>query len=133
MSLKNLENLRKVTQVLYAQEHVKIAEVLAQEASIRAAMARLESQNQAGLTDEDTVDPMQLIGADLLWNTWQHQTRQRLNTELAQVMARKLQLLDRVRRAFGKDQAIQTLAREGAADLAAHQAKRDQARALGWT
>lgn len=133
MSVKKLEDLQKVTGVLYLEEQAKISKLLAKEESIRSALGRLDEQRKSGLDSGMGDDAMKMIGADLLWNAWQHSTRQRLNMELAQIRGQKLQLMGRVRLAFGRDQAIRKLVDEKKNDRVMQKRKRNEARNLGWT
>ena len=133
MSQDDLENLRNATQALYLEAHSKVARILAKEAAVRNGLARLEEQNRGAGEPTNGVDSMQMIGADLLWNAWQYQTRQRLNVELAQIRAQRMELMDGVRLAFGRDQAILTLVEQQKTELAEKQEKRNTARILGWT
>ncbi len=133
MKREKLDDLRKATQVRYLEEHAKIAKILTKESSITNALRRLDEQKQMGAKIASGDEAMKAIGADLLWNTWQHSTRQRLNMELAQVRAQKLELMSRVRLAFGRDQAIQKLVEQKKQESSDQKSKRNEARILGWT
>lgn len=99
----------KVTEALYMREFQKIRSILEEETTLRQKLAQLDTQiadNQTAIRNDHT---MKTVGADMLWQGWVTRTRRNLNTELAQVMARKLVAMDGVRQAFGRQQAVEKL------------------------
>lgn len=121
MNPRKIAQMADVTEAVYMNEFQKIKVILAREASLRNSLAELRNQRNAAGSQQ-----MQAIGADLVWQTWLERSVQQLNMELAQVMARKLELLDRVRKAFGRNEAVRQLAQKSAADQKKRRATRDQ-------
>jgi hypothetical protein len=54
---------------------------------------------------------MKALGADLLWEGWHTRAKRELNTELAQVTAKKLMAMDKLRKSFGRKTAIADMAK----------------------
>jgi hypothetical protein len=52
---------------------------------------------------------MQAIGADVIWQAWAGRARSQLNISLAQVLARKAQVMARIRKAFGRKRVAEQL------------------------
>lgn len=109
MSRKALNQISIVTEALFQREYQAIQKILKREASLRQSLAKLEAQSKDAESQyiEDCV--MKTIGADFLWQAWVSRTQRQLNIELAQVMAGKIETMTRVRKAFGRNEAIKTL------------------------
>jgi len=105
--MTDYRDLSKVTELLYARERQAAAAILEEEAAIRAQLARLDRMVAEARTGGDAA--YLALGADLHWKEWTGRTRQALNQDLARVMARKLQVLARLRRAFGRCDAVERL------------------------
>ena len=110
MRKKQLHQLAKVSRAQYLRELARIREILDRETALRGQLLRLAQQAERARRDHAADPAMQSLGADMAWQGWLGRSRRRLNTELAQVMARKLVAMDSVRNAFGREQAVQTLA-----------------------
>lgn len=114
--MEMLRQMAAVTEAQYLKEHAKIKPILDQEARLRGQLAKLDTQVKDARHMADTDVPMKALGADLLWEGWHIKTRRNLNAQLAQVTARKLMAMDRLRRTFGRKTAV--------ADMEAQEAKR---------
>lgn len=75
--------------------------------------------------------PMKALGADLLWEGWHLNTRRNLNMQLAQVTARKLMAMDRLRQTFGRKTAVGDMAKTEKRRLKTARAKSLEAQLLG--
>ena len=106
-----LPKLDAATQALYLREHAKVRDILEEESRIRAGLAKLDLQLQTARDTAQDDLSMRALGADVLWRAWEEKTRRAFNIELAQVMARKLQVMDQVKLAFGKKVAVEELAK----------------------
>lgn len=128
MKPEMLDQTVQVTDALYLREHEAIKEILAQEAEIRGQIARLDAQvAQAAATPQQT-HSVRMVGADILWRGWESKTRRQLHTQLAQVQARKLGAMDRLRQAFGRKDAMEKLQKlERAKRLQQRQTRRQDA------
>ncbi|WP_333683177.1 hypothetical protein [Pontibaca methylaminivorans] len=104
MTADRLRQLGAVTEALYMDEHRRIQEILAREAALQASISRLRAQS-SHYGDRQ----MQAIGADLAWEAWRDRSLRDLGMELAQVRAQKLAALDRLRGAFGRNEAVRQL------------------------
>lgn len=126
-----LPKLDAATQALYLREHAKVRDILEEESRIRAGLAKLDLQLQTARDTAQDDPSLRALGADVLWRAWEEKTRRALNMELAQVMARKLQVMDQVKLAFGKKVAVQELAKLDKRDRHARKEKLREARLLG--
>ncbi|KPD14317.1 hypothetical protein [Phaeobacter sp. 11ANDIMAR09] len=104
--LAMLEQMAAVTEAQYLKEHAKIKPILDHEARLRGQLTKLEAQVREARTEADGDMPMKALGADLLWEGWHLNTRRNLNMQLAQVTARKLMAMDRLRKTFGRKTAV---------------------------
>lgn len=110
MTDNKLDQMALVSEALYLEEFRKAREILAREAELRDALTQLKARRA-----QSSGPDMQAIGADILWQGWLDGTVRRLNMELAQVMARKLPVMDRLGKTFGRKEAVRQLARQDAA------------------
>lgn len=109
MSRDTLSQMNNVTEAIFQREFGAIRGILKEEADLRLSIAQLEAHSQAAKLDQIQDCVMQAIGADILWQAWVSQTRRQLNIELAQVMARKIEAMTHVRKAFGRKEAVKSL------------------------
>jgi hypothetical protein len=99
-----------VTAARLDQETARLRAVLAEEARLRAALARLDAQAEAARAlPEQAMSGLREIGADLSWQGWVGRSRAALNSELALALARKERAMPPLRRAFGKAEAARVL------------------------
>lgn len=108
MKQDRLRKLSQVTEALYQKEFAQVRDVLAQEARLRGALAKIREQSQSS-TNNPTDLAMQSSGADLVWRAWADQKRRALNTELAQLLAQKSGIMGAARRAFGRNEAMKAV------------------------
>ena len=109
MRLDGIDQMSEVMRALYDREFRAIAAILSEESELRGQLHRLTeqvSQNREACTNNHMI---QAVGAQLLWQGWTTRMHRRLNTELAQVMARKLVAMDRIRIAFGRQRAVEMM------------------------
>lgn len=110
MKKQMLDRMSQAADALYLREYERIRVVMAEEARIAAQLARLDAQ-LAGLRDRDAADhDYRSVGADILWQAWETRTRRALNQSLARARAKRLSMMDGLRLAFGRKQAIAELA-----------------------
>jgi hypothetical protein len=105
-----LQQMAAVTEAQYLREHAKIKPILDHEARLRGQLSKLEEQVSSARQDVDKDIPMKTLGADLLWQGWHTGARRNLNMQLAQVTARKLMAMDRLRKTFGRKTAVGDMA-----------------------
>ena len=102
-----LKDLGEVTEALYQVELARMQAVLREEARLRAAIARHAAHHEAnrGLIEADP-GGLRQIGGDILWLSWVGRNKAELQSELARVLGAKGQMIRKLRRAFGKSQAV---------------------------
>lgn len=100
--MSQLSVLKDITQALYHKEQAAIKTILAEESALRSELKKLDQQVREATGGMQSALPMQSIGADVIWLAWVGRTKTRLNIQLAQVLARKSRVMDKVRIAFGK-------------------------------
>ena len=113
MDKTQLAGLAQVTDALYLREFEKIKSILEEEARLLENLSRLDDQVRGNRDPDVTV---RSLGADLLWQGWEERTRRQLNMELAQVRARKLVMMEKVRTAFGRKQMIEDMMAQARSD-----------------
>lgn len=101
--------MSEVMRALYDKEFRAIGAILAEEAQLRSKLRRLDEQIVQNRVICNNSHMLQAVGAQLLWQGWTTRTGRQLNTELAQVVAKKLMAMDRVRVAFGRKHAIEMI------------------------
>lgn len=125
-----LRQMAAVTEAQYLKEHAKIKPILDQEARLRGQLNKLSEQVQAARAQVDQDVPMKALGADLLWQGWHIKARRDINSQLAQVTARKLMAMDRLRRTFGRKTAVAEMEKTEALRLKEAKAKALEQRLL---
>ncbi|MGI3213233.1 hypothetical protein ACROSR_19290 [Roseovarius tibetensis] len=97
-----------MTDALYQVESAQMHYLLQEESRLRRALARLDAQHAANRAlPESDLDGLRQIGGDMIWHGWVGRKRAELQTELARVLGRKGQMISKLRRAFGKAQAVE--------------------------
>jgi len=100
------DQLLRIARLRYLKDHHQVAAVLQEETRLRQALQNLDRQAREQC---ETGAAMQLVGADIVWQSWLDRSRRTLNMELAQLLGRKETVLDRVRQSFGRQTAIQSM------------------------
>lgn len=107
MTKERLQRLLPVAKAKYEAEYAQIKHLFVAEAQYRAQLARLSELDAEVRQQATTFGPMQMLGADVLFRKNLDRNRALLNSELAKVMALKLQAMGKVRKAFGRKHAIE--------------------------
>ncbi|MCE8517723.1 hypothetical protein KBY31_13450 [Ruegeria pomeroyi] len=107
-----LDQMTRVGEALYLREYERIRAVLEEEARITAQIARLDDQVLRIRTEGTGDHGYRSVGADILWQGWESRTRRQLNSELARARAKRLSMMDALKRAFGRKQAIAQIAQD---------------------
>ena len=111
MKQKMLDQMAAVTAAQYLREHARVKPILDEEARLRGQLTKLNAHVQATRSEADENHMMKALGADLLWEGWHTRAKRELNTELAQVTAKKLMAMDKLRKSFGRKTAIADMAK----------------------
>lgn len=130
MKQNKLAQMSQVTEAVYLAEFRKVQPLLQEETRLRGALARLKEQAECERTALASDMPMHAIGADLLWQAWLVRSRKQLNIELSQVLAKKSVVMERIRLAFGRRNAVQSMSARFTDDRAIAQRKKQFERLL---
>jgi hypothetical protein len=106
--MSQLLQLCQITAIAYEKELAAVQPLLDEEARIRSDIAKLDNR-VAEAQQRSDLGSMQAIGADVIWQAWAGRARSQLNLSLAQVLARKAQVMSRVRKAFGRKTVAEEL------------------------
>lgn len=109
MTDPELDDIQTIAALLYRRELARLAPVLRDEAQIRAALGHLDTMVAEARGADMT--SIALSGGDAVWTTWVERQRTGLQSDLARVLARKVQETAALRTAFGRVRALEDLAR----------------------
>jgi len=126
-----IEALERLTRALYERELATLAPISAEEARLKAALARLAGQTDGLQARMGTDLALGTVGADVAWLRWSGQARQRINGELSRLRVLRAHRIGTVRRAFGKHQVALALLDGSRIDAARRQDKARAERLLG--
>ena len=115
----DLDTLHTLTELKYQKSMAGLADILERENQLRGEIQQLRDQAYEAQALPASPHSMQNIGADVIWLRWVSQTTQKLNIELARVLARKETLLADHRRALGRKSVAGTLADDARRDAKA--------------
>lgn len=116
-----LDRLGALSGLQFRAAQSEMAALLRREARLRQNLAQLTESKHAHARAKRAPDDAALVaGADIRWQQWVDQRRATINGELAQVLVLKDGCLQRLRIAFGRDQAV--------AGLQKHHARTEQQR-----
>lgn len=116
--MSQIDHLCQVTALAYERELAAVQSILQEEAQIRADIAKLDRQVEEAHQRSD-LGSMRAIGADVIWQSWAGRARAQLNIRLAQVLARKAQVMTRVQTAFGRKTVADGLMKQDRTDAKA--------------
>ena len=123
MKLDKIDQMSEVMRALYDREFRLIAGILSEESALRAKLNQLDMQITANQDVKTNSHALNAVGAQIVWQAWTSRTKRQLNGELAQVMAKKLVAMDRVRVAFGRQRAVEMMMETKRKDLRKRRAK----------
>ncbi|CAN0584786.1 unnamed protein product [Ectocarpus sp. 12 AP-2014] len=130
MTRERLARLMPVARAKYEAEFASVRALLQAESHCRAQLARIEEMSKSVRDQSLEAGPMQLIGADVLFQKSIDKNRSELNRKLAQILAHKETAMIKVRTAFGRKHAIELAEARLAASAAHENEKRQRDRAL---
>jgi hypothetical protein len=107
--LKRMRALKLLTQTQLAGVQSQFASLSTKENRLRNNLAQLVKEKRQTAERSDHGDVARAAGADIRWHKWVDARRAIINTELAQVLGQKLECQQKLRRAFGKDQALDAI------------------------
>lgn len=107
--LEQLREIREIVQVAYDLAQKNLREILAAETIVRNELSRLNEIMVTARMEAQNSSEMQVIGADMVWQSWVGRTKTELNMKLARILAEKEPHMFTIRRAYGKVLAVQEL------------------------
>jgi len=128
----DLHDIQLLTELKYQNSQRKMAAIQRREHELRKELNRLKSLARYTHAQPPTQEQMRAIGADVIWLRWVGQAQERLNIELAQVLAQKEALIAQHKTAFGKMMVSQELVEEKMKDLARHRRGRSLDAAINY-
>ena len=105
----DLETLKQLTDLKHQESLSGLSNILAREAQLRSEIQKLRDRAREAQALPVSAHSMQNIGADVIWLRWVASAMQRLNIELAQVLAQKETLLDKHKRTLGRKTVAENL------------------------
>ena len=120
---KMLAQMKSVTNAVYLREHAKVKPILDREAQLRGKLSMLKQQVEDSREILNQSHEMKALGVDLQWQRWHTNARRDINQELAQVTAQKLRAMDKLRHAFGRKHAVETMENQYKSDAKEKRAK----------
>lgn len=128
MALVRLDALGRVTGLRLRALQAEMTQLLTQETALRRNLSDLSAARRQHLRVTEGEDGLATTaGAEVRWQAWVDQRRSVVNSELAQILARKSDLAQQLRIAFGKDQVVQALlVKQAIAWRKARQSRQDQ-------
>lgn len=108
---QKMQGLKRLTAAKLLAERTRYAQYLAKEDRLRRNLEQLVKDRHRKSPPAGHLDPAFAAGADVRWHQWVDARRTVINTELARVLALKSESQRSLQRAFGKDQALDTLLR----------------------
>lgn len=107
--------LQQVATLKYQRDQRSFAEQAQRETDLRLKIKQLNDHEKSTNLTVPAVDPFARSGAILPWQSWVAKSRNQLNIELAQVLARKESLRGALQKSFGQKEALAALQRKEAA------------------
>ncbi|MEL6839622.1 MAG: hypothetical protein AAFP85_10040 [Pseudomonadota bacterium] len=108
--LERLEGLTQIAGLAFRAAQAEMATLARREADLRRNLAQLtESKSTLARSARRSDEAALIAGADMRWHQWVDQRRATINAELAQVFALMENCREKLRQAYGKDQAAEAL------------------------
>ncbi len=102
-----LDKLGELSGLQFRAAQAEMATLLRREERLRQNLTQLTRSKQSQARAPRAPDDAALVaGADIRWHQWVDQRRSTINGELAQVLALKDSCMQKLRTAFGRDQAV---------------------------
>jgi len=124
MHADKLNGLKAVTRAAFDKQYQALRPILDQEAQVLDQLSRLDAQLKQLQSNTSAIESYRIAGADVLWHAWEAATRRKLNTQLARLRSQKLAMMDELRLAFGRKQAVEALIRKQLAERRRSQQRR---------
>lgn len=107
--ITDLKRLATITDTALSGAQARMHQINSQEAALQQQLAELSRRSTA----HTSLDSLAVqAGADVRWQVWADRRREEINLEMARLRAMKEEARHALRKAFGKDQAMQHLLRK---------------------
>lgn len=107
--MSRLSPLKQLTTAELMAAQSAMAALVVRERGLRENLSNLIAQKREAAERAVSTDPATRAGANMRWQTWADERRAMINTELARVLGQKAEAKAKLKRAFGKDQALGAL------------------------
>lgn len=109
MTPSELSVFRQVVDTAKVDSQIRMQKILVEEHRLRNLLSDLERQERAARDCLEQDGTLRRIGGDVAWHSWIGQSRQKLNTSLAQVLAQKESVIATYQEAGGRSLALEAL------------------------
>lgn len=103
--------LARVAGAMRDRDLARVEKIVAHMNRIRSDIAQIQAART--MRPSDRVDPARLTGADMVWRGWSEDKLARLQAQLAALRASHETALAEARRAFGRAEVAEKMARDG--------------------
>lgn len=108
----NLEQLKTLTSLKHQHSQQALSKILVRETALRNELVRLRALALETQSQPPEQQQLRAIGGDVIWLKWLGQAQQKLNIELAQILAQKESLMAQHRRENGRKLVAERLAED---------------------
>ena len=107
MNKADLKSLEPVLELSFQQSQRRLAELNEKMAQLRGQLTDLDKARIQPKSGEDLTDnPAFKVGADITWQRWADQRRKDINMELARLASQRPDFIQKLRKDFGKKEAL---------------------------
>ena len=104
---EQLVKLQALTSISFETVQIEMAEIGRLEDELRSQLRNLSKIGKVSSADlNGNLDPAVMAGADLRWQRWADHKKRMINSELANVLARKENCRNKLIQAFGRNEAV---------------------------
>ena len=113
MDLSKLKKLSQLVEADFLATQSQFRGIVAEETRLRSMLRDLDTQEQAGRIRIQSDPTIKSIGGDVTWHRWISMTRERLNTQLARVLAEKGRIQEVFQEKGGRSTVVDKMVSEG--------------------
>ncbi|WP_127113155.1 hypothetical protein [Shimia sediminis] len=112
MQRRELVRLSKAMEADFLSAQMRFRQIIAEENRLRTMLRDLDSQERESRRQLHSDVGLKSFGGDIAWYRWVSLSRERLNTQLAKVLAKKSESESVFREKGGKSAAIDTVSQK---------------------
>lgn len=109
MKTENLDGLSRIVDAEFRISQSRFQEIAKEEVRLRSLLRELDTKELQGRTVLSADPTIRTFGGDVSWHLWIGQSREKLNMQLAALLARKEAVHTAYQRSFGKQMTVSTL------------------------